>query len=319
MQREQSVLVPDAADHAVHVADVLAGSLADWGLDGHAEQVVDEMLSDEVSCPSDASECGSADDIHALLDGEEALGDDLATLDDYAEEALVNEGDTCTPEDEGRRRSAWYDSRFELVHDGREPATTLTILQAAFHHVEALYRGATIAQVEMDIKRALAMYGPQCGDPAPDNPMCRYPRSVYICKVVCDVGDLSEAEEHLCPCYGCKHMTVFPKMSRPDLLKHVQGCTDSSCRICRCPCGGKRMSEPGPGCKPQPLAHCYFFKDVFQQFYWDPIWYKQAMAAQEAQLGNFYVNPEGLRILQKFQDAGISSNEVCLKLSGILS
>ena len=45
-------------------------------------------------------------------------------------------------------RSAWYEARFKLIHEGGDPATGTTVLQAAFMHVEAVHRGASIAQVQ---------------------------------------------------------------------------------------------------------------------------------------------------------------------------
>lgn len=208
------------------------------------------------------------------------------------------------------RSSPWFDARFQLVHDGTDPATTTTVLQAAFHHVEAVHRGATLAEVAMDIKRALSLYAPSCGRPAPDNPACRYPPSYYLCKVICDVGDLAEAEVHMCSNGDCPHMTAFPPMERAALLHHVRNCTSASCTLCRCKCGGFRMMSDGPGSSLRPCAPCYFFPDVFQQYFLDQQWYHTASSAVRLRQGNFYTCPEGKRILTTFADAGVPADEV---------
>lgn len=245
-----------------------------------------------------------------LHDDEEALLDEWEALQSDTIEPLTHDGPGASASSSTGTRSAWFQVRQMLVHEGEDPATEMTVLQAAFNHVEAVHRGSTIAQVEVDIKRALARYAPSCGAPAPNNPKCRYPPSYYLCKVVCDMSDLAEAEVHLCSNDNCPHMTVFPWMCRPALLQHLQSCTDSACRRCNCPCGGTRMTRPSPGCTPQPQAPCYFFKDVFQQFFLDSEWYEVAAAAHRQRQGNFYSNPEGLRILDEFGRAGVSSDEV---------
>lgn len=207
------------------------------------------------------------------------------------------------------KRSPWFDARLQLVHDGQSPSTTMTVMQAAFRHVEAVHNGASVASVEEDIRHNISMFGPDCGPPAPDNPHCRYPRSYYICKVVCDVGDLALAEVHVCPEPGCK--TVFKKMSTPELRAHVNNCSSHTCRICNCECGGKRMTKARPGCLPMPQAPCYFFPDCLQQFFMDTEWYNSAVASRENETANFYSNPEGKRVLQEIEEAGTDAAEVC--------
>lgn len=297
---------------AVQVWPDQVEQLASRGFDYTEEEIAAEMHSDTER----ASECSSDDDVlwvEALTEQHELLHDTVEDLHSEAIEAMPAAGDGHREAADNPRseRSAWFQVRHKLVHDGEDPATTMTVLQAAFNHVEAVHRGSTLAQVEMDIKRALAWYGPGCGKPAADNPKCRYPPSYYLCKIVCDVGDLAESEVHLCPEVNCPYMTEFPAMSRADLRKHVDSCSDPACRRCHCPCGGRRMTQPGPGCTPQPQAPCYFFRDVFQQFFLDKEWYDQAAKAHTERRGNFYRNLEGLRILQKFEDAGVSADAVC--------
>ena len=207
-------------------------------------------------------------------------------------------------------QNAWVEARLRLIHDGCRPSTTMTVLQAAFRHVEAVHNGASIAKVEQDIKHVISTFGADCGDPAPDNPMCRYPTSYYICKLVCGVGDLSEAEVHVCAEDGCN--TIFPRMPRKQLLEHIAHCSSSDCTVCRCPCGGKRMKDVDTehGCKPQPVSPCYVFEDVFQQFFMDTTWYDHASACQMAQSAAFYSNPEGIRILNLMKEAGIDITKV---------
>ena len=105
-------------------------------------------------------------------------------------------------------------------------------------------------------------------------------------------------------------MTVFPWMSRPDLMQHLKSRTDATCRRCQCPCGGTRMTSPAPGCTPEPQAPCNFFQDVFPQFSLDSEWYAVAAAAHRQRQGNFFSNPEGRRILEEFEAAGCSPDEV---------
>lgn len=206
--------------------------------------------------------------------------------------------------------SPWYKARFQLIHDGQDPSTGTTILQAAFHHVEAVHRGASIASVEGDIKRTLFNYK-DCGTPHPDNPKCRYPPSYFVCKKVCGVSDLTEAEWHMCPSHNCTFHNPFPKMPRSTLLEHMAHCNDpTSCRLCTCECGGKRMYYPSPNSKPQPTAPCYFFSDVFQQFFYDRDWYAAAKKARAEKRGYFYQNPEGQRILEFFRARGFDVSNV---------
>ena len=297
-----------AAVQAWNVAD-----LAGRGFDVSDHDIAAELHSDvenESAYSSDDEVLG----FEALVEQSDRLADEVDNLHSEhvqqlpAHEPGMHAGAANAPQ------SAWHNVRFELVHEGVDPPTDMTVLQAAFHHVESVYRGSTIAQVELDIKRALARYGPSCGKPAPNNPMCRYPPSYYLCKVICDVGDLAETEVHLCPEQKCPHMTQFPAMSRADLRKHVHACADPGCHRCVCPCGGRRMTSPGPGCNPQPQAPCFFFRDVFQQFFLDSEWYERASAAHTKQEGNFYSNPEGRRILDHFAGAGVSPEEVCLSI-----
>lgn len=251
----------------------------------------------------------------------DVLFDALIDCDSPIEDTILNlNGDDIEPirdrlrcggaDTQPARRSPWYDARFKLVHDGDDPSTSMTVLQAAFHHVESVHKGSTLAQVDMDIKRALARYGPRCGMPHPANPSCRYPPSYYICKVICDVGDLSESEVHLCPNQHCPYLTSFPQMSRSELLVHSAVCNSRECPRCVCRCGGRRLNVPAPGNSPEPLAPCYFFRDVFQQFFLDRDWYTAASHAQIDRCCNFYNNPEGQRILKVFYDAGVTADQV---------
>lgn len=279
-------------------------------MDINEHVVVDEMCEQVSSGNLFTSEYTTTT---ALLAGDDALEDNVVDLEQYAEVALLE--DYAESDDDnglgGRAAgSAWYRARFELVHDGKDLATSITVLQAAFHHVEAVHRGSTIAQVEMDIMRALAEYAPECGDAAPHNPRCRYPPSYYLCKVICAVGDLSQSEMHLCGREGCEYMTVFPKLPRDELLAHIHGCSASACRVCVCPCGGTRMADVQPGCTPQPLAPCYFFEDVFQQFFLDTEWYDIATNSHHLQAGTFFTSPEGIRIMDMFQRAGVDVSSV---------
>lgn len=288
-------------------------ALAHRGLDIREESIASEL---HLGAALDSDSAGSGDEggtqFHALVEEDDRLQEEILALrggDDFdgLHEECNQSGIDSTS---SRMRSPWYTARFELLHDGEDPATDTTVLQAAFNHVEAVYRGSTIAQVEMDIKRALSQYSLTCGMPAPDNPHCRYPPSYYLCKIICDVGDLSDAEVHLCSSDTCPHMTVFPSMDRQSLARHISGCTDPECRRCHCPCGGHRMHSPGVGSSPQPAAPCYFFADVFQQFFLDSQWYKRSSAAHTARHGNFYSNPEGKRVLDAFSAAGVSPDEV---------
>ena len=286
-------------------------SLADRGLDAREEAIVAELhpyVDTRTDSDCTGSDSASLPDI--LREEIDRLADDVECLHhcDTVDALLPDENEAAQLLQSSR--SKWFNVRFELVHDGDDPSTDMTVLQAAFHHVEAVHRGSTIAQVEMDIKRALSRYSASCGSPAPDNRKCRYPPTYYLCKVICDVSDLSEAEVHMCPNSSCPHMTAFPRMARSDLLKHIQGCTRSLCNLCTCPCGGRRMTQPDRGCTPQPQAPCYFFADVFQQFFLDTEWYQSASVAQRNRQGNFYTNPEGLRILSHFTDAGVPPDTV---------
>lgn len=286
-------------------------ALADRGLDASDEAIMAE-LHDHVDSGSDIEDTRfDAESLSDVLEEDvDRLADDFERLYNCdTVDALDHLGDGAVP-DPRARRSKWFDVRFELVHDGDDPSTDLTVLQAAFHHVEAVHKGSTLAQVEIDIKRALSFYGPSCGNPSPDNPRCRYPTSYYLCKVICDVSDLSDAEVHMCPNPKCPHMTAFPRMARPDLLKHLRSCCSPACTTCTCPCGGHRMTQPARGCTPEPQAPCYFFADVFQQFFLDSEWYEAAAGAQRSRQGNFYSNPEGQRILAQFSAAGVSPDEV---------
>ena len=286
-------------------------SLAARGLDASDEAIVAELhpyVASAVDSQSSGSVAASLPDV--LEEEIDRLADDLDCLHNCDTVDALSPADQDAGQHAPASRSKWFNIRFELVHDGDDPSTDMTVLQAAFHHVEAVHRGSTIAQVEMDIKRAVARYAPSCGKPAPDNPKCRYPPTYYLCKVICDVSDLSEAEVHMCPNSACPHMTAFPRMARSDLLRHVQGCSRGDCTLCYCPCGGRRLTQPDRGCMPQPQAPCYFFADVFQQFFLDTEWYNSASVAHRTQQANFYSNPEGQRILAQFEEAGVPSDMV---------
>lgn len=292
--------------------DGVSSALAERGFDPLDRDTMTE-LHDQGHDIADDPDVDSPE-LAALL--AEVLIDDIEPLQDLVD--VLPDGDTVdvlpVEEIHGSRartpKSAWYDVRFQLIHEGDDPATSTTVLQAAFHHVDAVHRGCTLAEVEIDIKRALSRYAPSCGAPAPNNPRCRYPPSYYLCKVICDVGDLSEAEVHLCSNPSCPHMTVFRYMTRSSLQQHVKQCTSASCTLCWCPCGGSRMTRDGPASTPRPCSPCFFFRDVFHQFFLDHEWFAAASAAVHNRHGNFYANAEGQRILQEFAAAGAQPDEV---------
>lgn len=295
-------------------------SLIDRGLDVTDAYLQDEMCQDVADSdedenttqfPHEFDESPRPAAVLGALDHEvDALDKEVEDLGSVEVEAiLVPDAD---PAQRSGRRSPWFEARFQKVHDGGDPETDMTVIQAAFHHVEAVHKGSTIAQVEMDIKRAIARYGASCGKPAPDNPKCRYPPSYYLCKAILDVGDLSEAEVHLCPNEFCPYLTSFAYMPRAQLLHHMKSCNGEACRLCYCACGGRRMTSPGPGCSPQPQAPCYFFRDVFQQYYLDAERYAAAVDAKQHKRGNLYANPEGIRIMEMFATAGVDPDEVRL-------
>lgn len=282
-------------------------TLADYGFDASHLELTTEM--DRFSDSEDSTQEYALNDFQngQAIEVEE----DMAFhVDDFATAATIEvpidiDVDNIAP----HVQNAWVEARLCLIHDRGDPSTTMTVMQAAFRHVEAVHHGASIAKVEQDIQHILSMFGPECGAPAPDNPLCRYPRSYYICKVVCGVSDLTEAEVHVCAEDGCK--TVFPHMPRKQLLEHVAHCSSVDCKVCHCPCGGRRMHDSEYGNLPQPVAPCYVFEDVFQQFFMDVKWYEHACDCHEAQSAAFYSNPEGKRILELMKQEGIDISKVC--------
>ena len=210
----------------------------------------------------------------------------------------------------GWKNSPWEKARGRLIHDGDNPPTDVTVLQAAFNHVESVARGESIHSVTASIRRSAALFP---GDPSPDeDSRNRYPSSWFTVKQICHVSDLSECEEHMCDNPLCPHLVPFVHMRRPDLLAHIRTCQSPTCHVCKCPCGGERMYVPATGAKPLPRAPCFVFRDVIQEFFLDADWVKDAEEARANQSCNFYRCPEGQRILQEFAAVDVPASDVRL-------
>lgn len=127
--------------------------LAERGLDATDEAVAEELhyhpeiLSDD---ENDLWSSGYLSD--PLHEEEDALVEEVEALHSDTIEPLTHDGQGATTSSPPGNRSAWFQVRHMLVHEGDDPATEMTVLQAAFNHVEAVHRGSTIAQAELDIK-----------------------------------------------------------------------------------------------------------------------------------------------------------------------
>jgi hypothetical protein len=231
-----------------------------------------------------------------LKDVEDGLsGTDCLLLDDQQHED-ASSTTTC----------AWVEARGRLVHDGQGPTTNMTVLQAAFAHVEAVHCGQSIADAELSIKHILRLFSPECGKAAPDNPRCRYPPTYHICKVVVGTGCIDPFEYHVCE--QCGH--IFPQKSRQWCQEHAIMCNNISCHLCRCVCGNRRLKIPREGAAAEPVSPCYFFHDVLQQFFTDHAWYKHASQAHRTRSARFFQNKEGHRVLELAKLHGVDESEV---------
>lgn len=309
LAHDQEAMAPDHQDTVMDgcsdadPSDLEPSEDGDWQLDNEAFWGFDDRNEALDEWRQDDQEAGGVDGGSGLTsDG--SLLESGASL--YGSESLTSL-ESLADSDESSRTSPWLAARGRLVHDGNGPNTDLTVLQAAFMHVDAVHRGRSIAEAELAIKENLRMYSPACGKPAPDNPLCRYPPSYHVCKLIVGVDSLDDYEYHVCECGK-----VFPQRPLKWCKDHSRICSNASCRFCRCSCGGARLTSPEDNSDPEPVSPCYFFPDVLHQFFEDDEWYVRARAAHRTRSGAFFKNPEGQRVLRQAKAAGAKESEVRL-------
>lgn len=207
-----------------------------------------------------------------------------------------------------RRRLAGEDAALHpwraVAHEPVRDGVRMTVLQAAFNHLDDARRGVPLVVVSKQIREQVEMFG---GNSAPDNPRNRYPPSLYICRLILGVSDLDAYEQHLCP-GGCVH--VFPHLRKREWKAHADRACE--CASCRCPCCGASRWERLDGGKVQPALRCYFLDDALQMFFKDPVWTRHVEAGRGRDDAAFWRTPSGQRVSQALRESGTTDEVRCL-------
>lgn len=190
-----------------------------------------------------------------------------------------------------------------VAHLPVSPHVQLTVREAAFRHIEDLHHGVPVNTVEKSVRDNSRMFG---GSASPDNPLNRYPPSLFICRKVLGIDSLDAYERHLCPC-GCDYQ--YPNQRRPEWKEHarLRRCGED-CPLCRCPkCGAWRFIELDGGII-EPANVYYFLLDAIDQLYLDPVWVQYAEAGHTD--SRYVRSPEGLRVIEVLKQQAYDLSKV---------
>lgn len=204
-------------------------------------------------------------------------------------------------------RSRWL----EVADQPVMPGSKRTVREIAFLVLDELKNNTTTFEATGRWLRLLAHAEVLPGHSGPSEAN-KWPPSLFVCRSLLSVPDLSEFEVHVCP-EGCRF--YFAKLSYPDM--HLSACP--GCRLCRCPlCGGQRYVKAG--CRAIPASKCYFLRDVIQEWLLDADWTEQlcrSLTVCEDECAAWHASKEYARVdavLDELIESGSTSDrstQVC--------
>jgi hypothetical protein len=165
-------------------------------------------------------------------------------------------------------RSRWL----AVAHKPVTPGASRTVLETAWLIIDELKRSTTTFEATSRWLRLLAHAGVMNGENGPDESN-RWPPSLYICRRLLSVPDLSAYEIHVCP-KGCRHY-FSPLVSPEDHLRNCKGCDLCLCPVCLAP----RFNKQDWGL--EPASKCYFLHDVVEQWMMDSEWLSYFLKSKE--------------------------------------
>jgi hypothetical protein len=167
-------------------------------------------------------------------------------------------------------RSRWL----EVADQPVLPGAKRTVREVAFLVLDELKSNTTTFEATT---RWLRMLSQADVLPGPSGPFesNKWPRSLYVCRSLLRVPDVSEYEVHVCP-EGCRF--YFEKLKHPDV--HLAAC--SGCSNCRCPLCGAHRYQVTEGSVAVPASKCYFLYDVIELWMLDECWVEELQRAQNA-------------------------------------
>jgi hypothetical protein len=179
-----------------------------------------------------------------------------------------------------------------------------TVREAAFGIMQLL---ATTTETFAAASQWMQMtaFGLLPGQPGPENPQNRFPCSIQACQQVLGVPNLAEYEVHVCP-EGClKRYAALPSGEIP--ATHFESCR--GCRLCVCDCGAQRFHIVKG--KVAPVAMAYLLHDVFQQFFYDPMWLASVSTAREQQSSSWHQTAACKELNRTLISMGYDMRKVC--------
>lgn len=232
-------------------------------------------------------------------------------------EYVMNQQDTVATSD-------WYQVRHEHTAEDAVHCSPTVFQFAARASVGFLSNMMTVKAFQASLKGTVLAYQAEVhlparqpggdpprpfprGDPAPDNPYCRFPASKYACDRVLGVQPLDRYELHLCWTDGCPYWWPFSTRHQRGTCDATTNMPNPKCDRCICPrCGGRRWKQTDKGLL---ARRCWFMHDVLEQFLLDRDMCHgilSAMQNRDKQSATFHATARCNELRQAGLEAGFS-------------